>query len=362
MSISDALKELISFKTTTYNHAAIDDALAWVRDTVSDYPVSTKEVTVDDYSSLIITTQDTKTPTLWLAAHMDVVPARDSAFIAREKDGRLFGRGAYDMKFAIASYLKLLDDLGEMATDYNFGIMITPDEETGGMYGTKQVLDAGYVSDVCFLPDGGTSETLVNFAKGKLELRIESKGQSAHASRCWEGLNAITQLMDFLKELQQKIHEGREIDEAHRHRSMNIGVIDGGTQSNVVPNHAESFVDIRYVSEKEYAQIVEEIIQLADTYETISVEHISHGDVFETSLDDEYVQEFSAVFEEVNARRPGVSFDHGASDARFFSDRNIPTIMTRPRGGNHHATNEWVDLNDLDRFYQTLKTYVTRVA
>lgn len=85
--------------------------------------------------------------------NVDVVePNEPEQFQPQIKDGKLFGRGAYDMKFAVACYLNLLLELGSKLSEYNFGIMLVSDEELGGFHGTGKLVEQGWPSEFCFLP------------------------------------------------------------------------------------------------------------------------------------------------------------------------------------------------------------------
>ena len=123
--------------------------------------------TFEGYSSWVMTTQSTSSPRIWLVAHLDVVPASTALFSPVVKDGRMYGRGVYDIKMAIACYLRLMRELPHA----DIGMMITTDEEIGGMNGVHRLLEAGYRCDVALLPDGRFNWNLEKEAKGVLQIQ-----------------------------------------------------------------------------------------------------------------------------------------------------------------------------------------------
>src|SRR5262249_3930331 len=153
-----------------------------------------KHQTFEGHPTLVITTKDTMTPDIFLVAHIDVVPAPKSLYQPRIESNKMYGRGAYDMKMAIACYILLLHELKEWLGEKNIGLMLTSDEEIGGMQGVKRLLEAGYSSKVAFLPDGGFNWNFEEEAKGVLQIKIAARGKSSHSSRPWLGENAIDSL------------------------------------------------------------------------------------------------------------------------------------------------------------------------
>ena len=83
-----------------------------------------------EYGFLLTSTQPTQIPAVLLAAHVDVVGGPNELFQLRQAGGKLFGRGVYDMKGAIAGYLVLVDTLQKHLRQYDFGILVTSDEES----------------------------------------------------------------------------------------------------------------------------------------------------------------------------------------------------------------------------------------
>lgn len=101
--------------------------------------------------------------------------------------------------FGTASFIALIENVDDIS-QYDISILLTGDEEVGGLNGTKAVLDtAGYACDVCILPDAGDAlGTMSVAAKGIYQLQLRANGRLHHGSRPWEGDGAANKLLAFL--------------------------------------------------------------------------------------------------------------------------------------------------------------------
>lgn len=356
------LRQLVAFKTITEDTKENKRALDWFCSQVKGLPLYIKEYDSKGFLSLVLGTRNTKTPTLWLSAHMDVVPGPERMFKPVIKGSRLHGRGAYDMKFAIACYLKLLSELGQSLKNYDFGVILTTDEEFGGFDGTGPLVDRGFSSKIVFLPDGGDNWNFELKAKGVLHYLVKSKGKSAHASQTWAGRNAIDNLADFLAVLRKKFpQEPCDIKE-HYHPTLNVGKIGGGEATNQVPESAWAMLDVRFPPEMGKEGIEKLLKSAKKGFKDITIKETIFGSSNKISKQNPYVKLFSKVASDRFKIKTGFRVSHGSSDARFFAEKNIPVMLITPKGGGHHSNNEWIDLKDLERFYVVLKEFVEKSA
>ncbi len=360
MNLQKNLEKLISFKTVTGNYQECERAFSWIKKELKGLPLYFSELKFNSFPALLITTKKTKTPNIWLVAHIDVVDAEKKLFKPTVKRGKLYGRGAYDMKFAVAIYMQLLNDLRNELNKYNLGVMLTSDEEIGGANGVPKILQKGYKSKVCFLPDGAEYKKIDTAVKGVWHLKVKSYGKPVHASRPWLGINAINELTNFLRESQEMIFKKKNKD--HWHNTMVIGKINGGRATNYVADYAESLVDVRFISEKDYQKIKNSFNETAKKYHKIKIESVIKADAFISDFNNKYVKLYRDVAKKIGKFEYKPTVSHGSSDARFFSAKNIPTIVTYPKGGGHHTNNEWIDLEELKKLYSIIKKYVENCA
>lgn len=356
------LQKLITFKTLSHDHETNQQALDWIEKQLKNLPLYIKKHTFNQFPSLIVTTQKTKNPVIWLAAHLDVVDGSADLFKPKITKTRIFGRGSFDMKFALACYLKLLKDLGKNLKNHNFGLMITTDEEIGGENGVKALLNqAGYKSKVCFLPDGGGDHWhYEQSAKGFYMAEVHSKGVSAHGSRPWLGSNAIENLINFLQTLKSHFPKEPCRLKNHFHNTLNIGKIAGGLAVNQIPDHASVHIDIRFT--KNIAEIQKILTDSKKKHKNIVFRNALSGHSAKIDRQNEYLKIYQNIARQdfkINLK-PVIS--HGSSDARFFAAKNIPTLLISPIGGGRHSEKEWLDINSLGIYYQILKKFVVTIT
>ncbi len=364
MNLSDKLAELVSFDTTSGNHTQIHQAYEWIRQEFKHLPVHFSVIQVDEFESLVISTQANKHPKVMLAAHIDVVPAFEkNAFRPVIKGNKMFGRGTYDMKSAIACYMKLFSELNGDLSKYDMAILLTPDEEIGGFYGTKAVLEDGWRADSVILPDIGSSWKMERSAKGVYFAKMIVQGESAHGSRPWEGKNALYIAIEVINELRRHFYDGNNPDEIRKHEdTVSFGKIVGGEATNKLIENIEVNIDIRYIPETGQEGVTKVLKKLEAKYKSVKFETVAIAQAFNVDTKNSYVQTFKDIAEQRTKRSIEFVDSYGSSDARYFSVAGIPTILMQSEGGGHHGPNEWCDLKDLERLYEIIHEYVEKFA
>ncbi|MFB0561059.1 MAG: M20 family metallopeptidase [Candidatus Lokiarchaeia archaeon] len=328
---------------------------------------------------------------LW-NGHMDVVPAgrrenwSTDPYVGVVRDGKIFGRGASDMKSGLAAAMVMASHLSEIDADFKGSVQLdfVPDEETGGHHGTKYLVERGIsLGDACIVGEGTSSRVwgvAVRVAeKGILDLKVTAYGRTSHASVPFLGENAIDKLMRVLsmvKELEnkkvetppivQKIivqsmpyyeriskHYGFPVDIFKRlfsKMTVNIGVVRGGVKTNVVPDYAEAKVDIRLLpgqnAEEVYSDIVKKVtdsgIKGIELKKDVALPSYEDPDGSFVSLVKKCVSKITGL-EQVNT-----IIGSGATDARYIrSLRGIPTVILGPGNQSSHSANEYVDIEDM---------------
>lgn len=364
MTIEHLLATCISFRTVTGDKSVADAFVSWVKETVQPLPLYVREYTYAGLPSLVITPTRKKHARIWLVAHFDVVAGPDTLFHARREEEKLVGRGAIDMKFAIACYLALLLEIGTHAREYDIGVMLTPDEEWGNDSAVKYLLEqVGYTGDVAFLPDGSGWWKFEECAKGIMGVRVTTSGISAHGSKPWLGRSAISELMEFLHEVQGEVQKRFTNTDAHHwYTTLNVGEIEGGVAFNVVAPTASATMDIRYVAEKDRRTLERLFARLTKKYKNTVCEITRSEKPYGIGKVNGYAKTFSRIAKDMHGISCVWVRAHGASDARFFHAVGIPTLLIGPRGGGSHSDHEWVDMHDVVRYYGVLKEFVEDVG
>ncbi len=300
--------------------------------------------------------QPTKKPKLLLQCHMDVVPADKSFFKMTKQKGRLMGRGVFDMKFACASYLKVLDRLEDNLKEYDFGIMLSFDEEIGGSNGVKAFLDKGYGAEVCILPDSGKNWCLESSANGAWFIKILVEGKNAHGSMPHLGINAAEKLSKIIEDINKLRNEYPEEE-----LTVSLTGLKAGKATNQIPDHAEATFDIRYRDENVLAKI-KTALEKVCAQPNIEIKTLVMGACMDVDTKHPKVVSFIKTAEDVLDKKISYSHSTGSTDARFFCAKDIPTIVIQPDGGGRHSNDEWVDEKGLGQLTEILYRYIREEA
>jgi succinyl-diaminopimelate desuccinylase len=299
----------------------------------------------------------TGAPTVILHGHVDVVPGKQHQFEPVVQGDRLLGRGAYDMKGALAAMMWALVDMAAQQK-VRVKLLCTPDEETEEVEvrSTNALVKAGFTGD--FAITGEPTDLHIGVqAKGVLAMRIEVSGQAAHGSTPWQGDNAILKGIDIYRRI-ETLSFSRASSEMFDRPSINLGRISGGDALNKVPDQCTLDIDIRYLPEQDPAEILTEVKQLADI-EIVKTFTRAPAVVSPTNP---YVATLrKAVEHAISGEVLSVGRD-GASDAIAFLEAGIPAVEFGPAGGGHHGPSEWVSISSLRRYRETLAKFITMVG
>jgi succinyl-diaminopimelate desuccinylase len=355
-NVLSIFSDLIDFQTISGHTKEVDACFDYAAAFLEKQGMHVVRLTSNGFPSIIATSQTTKTPGVLLQAHMDVVPAKSEFFKMTEKEDRLYGRGVFDMKFAAACGLQLAQDLKDELHNYDFGIMFSSDEEIGGTNGVSYLLDQGYGADVCILPDGGNDWQIEASCNALWIVRLSANGQTAHGSRPWEGQNAINNLLGGISEIQQLFGELKPLK-----NSITISKIQGGSAVNQVPDHAEAVLDMRFISNEEYTRNREIISKIAAAND-LQLETVGYVEARNVDVTQPSVAAFLTIAEQITGKPIAKTHSFGTSDACYFSDHGIPTIVIRPNGGGAHSDHEWIDKAGVEQFYEVIKQYVLQIT
>lgn len=360
MTLVDNLKNLITFRTVTGKNDEISRAYDWVEEQLRGLPVFTRRHEWNGVPSMIITTRENqKCPKVWLLAHMDVVDGSEKIWSPREENGRLIGRGSFDMKFAIACYIELFRELGDSLSEYDVGIMLTGDEEVGGFNSVKKLLEEeDYRGEAVFLPDGGGAWQFEEAAKGMWAFELVARGSSVHSSRPWEGESAIQMLSHALTDLYALAQEFWLDTPDHWHLTINPGMISGGKATNQVADEARVTIDVRPTSEEERLRFETRVHALLAKYPRIERRDMWNEAPYGISRDFLMTQSFARIAKEHHDIECGWTKSHGSSDARHFALHGIPSLLIWPQAGGAHGEEEWIDVADFKRFYAVMRQWV----
>ena len=352
--LTKQLRDLVAMKTLPGEVQENSKAINYVQDLIGE-GVDVQRIYNGKAEVMIASVRKSDSPQYCYMVHMDVVAGRDDQFEMKVEEEKAIGRGTCDMKFSIPLGVALLNEAKEK--DVDFCLMITTDEEVGGLEGAKVVAERGFSPKVLIVPDGGEDLNFVDKAKGVCQLRLVTKGKPAHASRPWLGKNAIDPLLKLGAEL-LKIYGDNSLTESWK-TTMNFGTVNGGISTNQVCPEAEMKIDFRYPETDSIENIISVVEgKIKDLGLEIEVSKLSTGLPTFTDINDPEVKKYIGVMEEVFGKKILVKQTYGASDARHFASTKAPVLMHKPLGGEIHSADEWVDIGSVMTFYEGMRKYL----
>jgi succinyl-diaminopimelate desuccinylase len=298
-------------------------------------------------------------PTLIINGHLDVVPVAAAAwthdpFDPHVENGRLYGRGTADMKGGIAAAICALSVLARAgrapACDVVFHLVA--DEERGGRFGTRALLEAGLITgDACLVPEP-TDLDLCVAERGLLQAMLTVHGRPGHGSRPRDAVSAI----EHAAQLVLALHAADFGDPDHPllgKPTANIGTIAGGDTFNTVAESCVIGLDRRVLpgatEEKAEAEVRARIA--AAGVEGLSYDFAveTFGEASEMPADDPWVKEVGAAVARATGRQPGIIGMSFTTDARFVRNQaRIPTVVCGPGAVEQaHGNDEWVAVDRL---------------
>ncbi|MEK7648469.1 MAG: M20/M25/M40 family metallo-hydrolase, partial [Patescibacteria group bacterium] len=127
------------------------------------------------------------------------------------------------------------------------------------------------------------------------------------------------------------------------------------------PASASTTVDIRCFTEDESA-IRDALRATIAKHDRIDVKELITGFPYGNDCTHHAFQLFKKLAHDLYDISVGTTVSHGSSDARYFAQKEIPVLLINPTGGDYHCDSEWIDLEDLEHYYQVLKQWVSHVA
>jgi succinyl-diaminopimelate desuccinylase len=309
-------------------------------------------------------------PNLCFAGHTDVVPPGDldgwrlDPFAAAVENGVLYGRGAVDMKGAIACFLAASARFLERhQPEGSISLLITGDEEGPAINGTRKVLawlrDHGETLDACVVGEPTSAEWLGDTIKigrrGSLSGRLTVRGVQGHIAYPERADNPVPKLLTMLQALSaEPLDAGSEHFQPSQLVITSVDV--GNPASNLIPAEARAFFNIRF-NDRHTARGLETALRarLDATDEDYLLDTNAGAEAFLTTPGP-LTDLLEALIERELGIVPELSTTGGTSDARFIKDV-CPVVEFGLVGATIHQADEHVpvaDLEALTRVYQAL--------
>ena len=294
-------------------------------------------------------------PTLWIGGHCDTVGIAAGWTRAPHaptiEDNRLYGLGAMDMKAGLAAAMLTVRDLYACRDRWSGRLVFAAlaDEEAMSR-GADAFVRKDRTIDAAIMCEPHFADVVIG-AMGKINLKVEVGGRSAHGSRPHEGVNAVTEgarLLTAIADLERAEHP--EFGQASH---CVLDVDSGGGRYEIrVPDLCRFTVNWHFMPGETVEDAVATVERLATGLGSPARFSVRVGEPryesFWLGKEHPFVAAFADAYRQAVGTEPDLAFGRGVSDANIFSGRaGIPTVLFGPGGENMHAGDEWVDLDQL---------------
>lgn len=267
----DMLDRLIAYDTTSFRSNL--DLIHWAADWLKDLGATIRLTHDDDHrkANLFATIGPAEKPGILLSGHSDVVPVEgqewsSDPFKAVQRDGKVFGRGAADMKGFLAAALALAPEFAARPLAMPIHFALSYDEEVGCVGVRRLIQDLAHIPvlpRLCIVGEPTEMKVIIGH-KGKKNVRCHVHGKECHSAFNHKGVNAVeiaAEMVTFLRHLQRRIREQGPFDTGYEppYTTIHTGIIEGGTALNIVPKDCSFEFEIRNLPEHDVNALMAEL-------------------------------------------------------------------------------------------------------
>ncbi|MEW6579152.1 MAG: M20 family metallopeptidase [Chloroflexota bacterium] len=317
-------------------------------------------------------------PVIMLHAHVDTVPIAAAEadrwsldpYAAEIRDGRLYGKGSVDDKAPLAAMVVAAAHVAAQRDRLRGTLVLVAaaEEETGGQLGTRWLAEAGHLPACDFIIVGEQTHNRVATAhKGVLRATVRVHGQSAHATNPDRGVNAITAMARIVlaleayhRALAERVHPMVGVP------TCNVGVIQGGSTANAVPDHCVIYLDRRMIPGEDPATVQAELVEVVRGVDIAPAEAEVSGFQVSNWFSSTAAGPLARTFLDCVAREladsPGPVGYLPGSDAKHLTGLTRGEMVIFGPGSYEvaHAFDEYVDLAELGATTDILLDFVQR--
>ncbi|KKK36906.1 succinyl-diaminopimelate desuccinylase [Mesobacillus campisalis] len=320
----------------------------------------------DNRANLFVTypNEESDDPYLVYSGHFDTVPTgkvkwEHDPFSGKVVANKVYGRGTTDMKSGVAAMILALKYLDEAGVKLNGKLQFvgTAGEEVDG-FGAKKVVKKGQINKATALVVSEPSENqLFHAHKGCLWLEITTYGKTAHGSMPDKGINAVLKMNEIINLLQTYQFQYRP-HPVLGHPTLNIGTIEGGVKTNVVPDQCKMTIDIRTVPGQSNEQILKDIEELVESvvgdYEIHVLNSMASVGTDESNDFIKLAIETGKNHLNLELKPTGVNY---YTDASVYTPHlQVPTFIFGPGIPTlAHQPNEYVEI---DKFIESIRYFI----
>ncbi|MCS6977997.1 MAG: M20 family metallopeptidase [Gemmatales bacterium] len=302
--------------------------------------------------------------TLMFEAHQDTVPAENMTidpFGAVIENGRLYGRGACDIKGGLAAMLAAFARLvREKPRHGQSVIMACAVDEEFTFRGITEIVLSGLRPDFAVVAEP-TGLDIVNAHKGVVRWNLRTSGRACHSSQPENGVNAIYRMARLLRGIEEYAEwlSQHRVDPSLGPATLSVGRIEGGTSVNVVPDWCRIEIDRRVVGGEDATRAPEELAAFLRGLPDVDFDFETEPpwmckQALEPKENEELVRRLARVVDRVRGRHVVRAVPYG-TDASTLAEAGIPTVVFGPGDiANAHTKDEWVSVEEVEQAAEIL--------
>jgi acetylornithine deacetylase len=367
LATAELLARLVSFDTTSRNSNL--PLITYVREYLDAHriPYRISSDTSGEKANIHAIIGPQRPGGVALSGHVDTVPVNGQAwsadpFTLRRSDGRLYARGAADMKGFVAACLAAVPEMKARNLARPLHLFISYDEEVG-CHGAKRLIedldDSGLKPALCVVGEPSGMQPILAH-KGKLNLRVAVRGMPGHSSEPGKGVNAIQAAGEAIayvaSEARRLANEGPFEDGFDPpHTTIHVGTIQGGTILNIIPERCEFIMEWRVIPGDDPNRHVERLRQFVAANIEPAMHAVNRSTGFEydvliempgLSLDPDH--ELTAIVKQLTGSNSTGKVSYG-TEGGYYQGVDIPTIVCGPGHiAQAHQPDEWIAQEQLD--------------
>jgi acetylornithine deacetylase/succinyl-diaminopimelate desuccinylase family protein len=303
-------------------------------------------------------------------SHIDTVRPISSEWKTNPFDLKIeknysYGLGAVNCKGSAAVHLYLAKNFKNLFPNIkeNIDFTFVTDEENLGPDGTKYLKTQKVIKPHTLILGAPTNNNFVIEERGVFWLEINVSGKTSHAGEPHKGVNAIEKSAKIINELNSNFKKFLKKYDIGTHKStINVGIVNGGENVNVVPSKTRIVVDRRITHKEDVKKAFNEIKNfILKIDRSAKVKFLTGTNPFKSNKSNIYLKELSKSKELITGQKSKFLSSIGVSDGRYFADDNVNIINIGPGTGSEgHKSNEKLINKDLVDYFLLLENFLLK--
>ena len=365
------LKELVKIDTC-YPPGSSKDFGNFVNSYLKDSGLEVKSFGVNEEKiNIVASNYKDKKKSIVFNSHIDTVRPilsewkSDPYGLKIEKDYS-YGLGAVNCKGSAAVHLYLAKNFKRLFPDIRENVVFTfvTDEENLGPDGTEYLRKSKIIQPHTLILGAPTNNNFVIEERGVFWVEVNVLGKTSHAGEPHKGRNSIEKSAKIISELSSKFKKELKQYDVGTHKStINIGIVSGGENVNVVPSKTNIIIDRRITHKedvkKAFAEIKNFILRID---KSAKIKFLTGTNPFKSNKSNIYLKELSNSKEVITGKKPRFLSSIGVSDGRYFADDDVNIINIGPGTGSEgHKSNEKLINKDLLDYFLILEHFLLKI-